>query len=64
MKPATREWIRCVVSRGFRGAGDHKKATSRTPDGKMPGESSGTPRDIQRYLCRISGPLLDRQLWT
>jgi magnesium chelatase family protein len=26
----------------------------------MPGESSSTPRDIQRYLGRISGPLLDR----
>ena len=26
----------------------------------LPGESSTTPRDIQRYLGRISGPLLDR----
>jgi hypothetical protein len=34
-------------------SGDHKKATPRTPDGKMPGESSSTPRDIQRYLGRI-----------
>ena len=40
--------------------GDHKEATPRTPDGKMPGESSSTPRDVQRYLGRISGPLLDR----
>jgi magnesium chelatase family protein len=35
-------------------------ATSRTPDGKMPGESSSSPREIQNYLGRISGPLLDR----
>jgi magnesium chelatase family protein len=31
-----------------------------TPDGKMPGESRSTPREIQNYLGRISGPLLDR----
>jgi magnesium chelatase family protein len=37
-----------------------KKATSRTPDGKMPGESKSSPREIQNYLGRISGPLLDR----
>lgn len=37
-----------------------KKATPRTPDGKMPGESRSTPREIQNYLGRISGPLLDR----
>jgi magnesium chelatase family protein len=30
------------------------------PDGKMPGESKSTPREIQNYLGRISGPLLDR----
>jgi len=35
-------------------------ATSRTPDGKMPGESRSSPREIQSYLGRISGPLLDR----
>jgi magnesium chelatase family protein len=35
-------------------------ATSRTPDGKMPGESKSSPREIQSYLGRISGPLLDR----
>ena len=29
-------------------------AMNPTPDGKMPGESSSTPRDIQRYLGRIS----------
>jgi magnesium chelatase family protein len=40
--------------------GDHKKATSRTPDGKMPAESRSSPREIQSYLGRISGPLLDR----
>src|SRR5512136_1300088 len=39
---------------------DHNKATSRTPDGKMPGESRSSPREIQNYLGRISGPLLDR----
>src|SRR6266550_7833426 len=38
----------------------HKKATSRTPDGKMPGESRCSPREIQIYLNRISGSLLDR----
>ena len=32
----------------------------RTPDGKMPAESRSSPRDIQNYLGRISGPLLDR----
>ena len=26
----------------------------------MPGESSSTPREVQNYLGRISGPLLDR----
>jgi magnesium chelatase family protein len=31
-----------------------------TPDGKMPQESHSSPRDIQNYLGRISGPLLDR----
>ena len=31
-----------------------------TPDGKMPRESQSTPREIQNYLGRISGPLLDR----
>jgi len=35
-------------------------ATPRTPDGKMPAESRSTPREISRYLRRISGPLLDR----
>src|SRR5690348_17526053 len=38
----------------------HKKAASRTPDGKMPHESRSSPREIQNYLGRISGPLLDR----
>ena len=38
----------------------YKKATSRTPDGKIPGESRNSPREIQNYLGRISGPLLDR----
>jgi magnesium chelatase family protein len=35
-------------------------AMNPTPDGKMPGESRSTPREIQHYLGRISGPLLDR----
>jgi magnesium chelatase family protein len=39
---------------------DTKKATPRTPDGKMPSESRSSPREIQNYLRRISGPLLDR----
>jgi magnesium chelatase family protein len=37
-----------------------KKAMPHTPDGKMPGESRSTPREIQNYLGRVSGPLLDR----
>jgi magnesium chelatase family protein len=32
----------------------------RTPDGKMPHESKSSPREIQNYLGRVSGPLLDR----
>ncbi|MBN2507130.1 MAG: YifB family Mg chelatase-like AAA ATPase [Verrucomicrobia bacterium] len=35
-------------------------AMNPTPDGKMPGESRCSPREIQHYLGRISGPLLDR----
>ena len=35
-------------------------AMNPTPDGKMPGESSCSPKQIQNYLGRISGPLLDR----
>ncbi|SPE52205.1 conserved hypothetical protein [Verrucomicrobia bacterium] len=35
-------------------------AMNPTPDGKMPGESRSSPREIQAYLGRISGPLLDR----
>lgn len=35
-------------------------AMNPTPDGKMPGESRSSPREIQSYLGRISGPLLDR----
>lgn len=35
-------------------------AMNPTPDGKMPGESKCSPREIQNYLGRISGPLLDR----
>ena len=35
-------------------------AMNPTPDGKMPGESKCSPREIQSYLGRISGPLLDR----
>ena len=31
-----------------------------TPGGKMLGESKSSPREIQNYLGRISGPLLDR----
>ena len=35
-------------------------AMNPTPDGKMPAESRSSPREIQAYLGRISGPLLDR----
>jgi magnesium chelatase family protein len=35
-------------------------AMNPSPDGKMPGESKSSPREIQNYLGRISGPLLDR----
>jgi magnesium chelatase family protein len=35
-------------------------AMNPTPDGKMPGESHCSPRQIQSYLNRVSGPLLDR----
>jgi magnesium chelatase family protein len=45
---------------GARSQACRKKATPRTPDGKMPGESRSSPREIQNYLGRISGPLLDR----
>lgn len=35
-------------------------AMNPTPDGKMPSESRSSPHEIQKYLGRISGPLLDR----
>jgi len=35
-------------------------AMNPTPDGKMPAESRSSSREIQNYLGRISGPLLDR----
>ena len=35
-------------------------AMNPTPDGKMPAESRSSPNEIQKYLGRISGPLLDR----
>lgn len=35
-------------------------AMNPTPDGKMPAESKCSPRQIQAYLARVSGPLLDR----
>ncbi|HKS36515.1 MAG TPA: YifB family Mg chelatase-like AAA ATPase [Verrucomicrobiae bacterium] len=35
-------------------------AMNPAPDGKMPGESRCSPREIQSYLNRVSGPLLDR----
>jgi magnesium chelatase family protein len=52
-KQGRRSFPRCAPA-------DHNKATSRTPDGKMPGESRSSPREIQNYLGRVSGPLLDR----
>src|ERR1035437_4675917 len=36
------------------------RSEEHTPDGKIPGESKSSPREIQNYLGRISGPLLDR----
>jgi len=35
-------------------------AMNPTPDAKMPAESHCSPREIQTYLNRVSGPLLDR----
>jgi len=35
-------------------------AMNPTPDGKMPGQTRCSAREIQNYLGRISGPLLDR----
>ena len=35
-------------------------AMNPTPDGKMPDDSRCSPREIQNYLGKISGPLLDR----
>ena len=35
-------------------------AMNPSPDGRMPEDSRSTPREIQNYLGRISGPLLDR----
>jgi magnesium chelatase family protein len=35
-------------------------AMNPSPDGKMPHESRSSPREIEKYLGRISGPLLDR----
>jgi magnesium chelatase family protein len=35
-------------------------AMNPSPDGKSPAQSTSTPHEIQKYLGRISGPLLDR----
>jgi len=35
-----------------------RNASSLTPDGNIPGESHCSPREIQEYLTRVSGPLL------
>jgi magnesium chelatase family protein len=35
-------------------------AMNPTPDGRMPVDSRCSPREIQNYLNRVSGPLLDR----
>jgi hypothetical protein len=67
-----RRWSRETLGQGCRGwrgvpgtlercewSGD-KNATKHTLDGKMPGESHCSPREIANYLNRVSGPLLDR----
>ena len=35
-------------------------AMNPSPDGKMPAESNCSPYEIQKYLGKVSGPLLDR----
>ena len=45
---------------GLQPAGSRGVLAKPTPDGKMPHESKCSPREIQNYLGRISGPWLDR----
>jgi predicted ATPase with chaperone activity len=49
---------RCHTPAGDVGLLVHRAA----PEGKIPGESKSSPREIRNYLGRISGPLLDRIL--
>jgi magnesium chelatase family protein len=60
LKRESYDSTRAKCSSRARSQPGRKEATSRTPDGKTPGESKSSPREIQNYLGRISGPLLDR----